>query len=332
MSDNDLQQAIGLAKTGQRAQARARLEALLARDPQNALAWVWLSDLSTALEERLAALQKAAELEPHNRPIHKRVAELNIEMERQRKQQIEAARRRLPEARACLRRNQRDQATDLLIEIVKVDQHNLEAWWLLSESVTDIGDKIIALENILAESPRDAKARAQLRRLKFLRRNPLLHGILLEECGELNGALSAYLAAAHSRHPAERHEARQRLADLEQRIQNPKFKVPNPTMTLLRLAAGPVVLFGFLILIQSGLNPLNIPVFYIISWAGVMVGSILHVLTHLRPRHPYWIKYLWQPGGTNERLLSGLFSATGWLMLLLPYFMFLITVIDRARP
>lgn len=63
MSDA-LQQAIVAVKTGERSRARQILSEILQAEPENPLAWVWLSRAVTTTEQRRACLDRATALDP----------------------------------------------------------------------------------------------------------------------------------------------------------------------------------------------------------------------------------------------------------------------------
>ncbi len=62
-----LQQAIALAQAGQHSDARRLLEEVVAADPQQALAWMWLATVARDRDERVRCLARALALEPDNR-------------------------------------------------------------------------------------------------------------------------------------------------------------------------------------------------------------------------------------------------------------------------
>jgi hypothetical protein len=64
--DTLLEQAIALAQAGQHAEARPLLERVIAEDPQQELAWIWLAAIARHREERLTFLRRALTLNPSN--------------------------------------------------------------------------------------------------------------------------------------------------------------------------------------------------------------------------------------------------------------------------
>jgi hypothetical protein len=61
-----LQQAVTLAQSGQRIEARALLEEVAAADPSIEMAWLWLATVSTDRNERIGFLERALALNPTN--------------------------------------------------------------------------------------------------------------------------------------------------------------------------------------------------------------------------------------------------------------------------
>lgn len=62
-----LQQAIALAQAGQLSEARRLLEEVVAADPRQALAWMWLATVARDRDERVRCLTRVLALEPDNR-------------------------------------------------------------------------------------------------------------------------------------------------------------------------------------------------------------------------------------------------------------------------
>jgi hypothetical protein len=61
-----LQDAITLAQSGQRTEARRLLKQIIEADPEQELAWMWLATVSTDRDERLACLERVLVLNPNN--------------------------------------------------------------------------------------------------------------------------------------------------------------------------------------------------------------------------------------------------------------------------
>jgi len=61
-----LQDAIMLAQTGQRSEARHLLEQIVEADPRQEMAWIWLATVATSREDRVTFLERALALNPAN--------------------------------------------------------------------------------------------------------------------------------------------------------------------------------------------------------------------------------------------------------------------------
>ena len=70
----DLNQAIALAHTGQKAQAVSLIRHLLRQDPNNVLALLWLGGLAPSPDEGIAALERALQLDPDNQTARRGLA------------------------------------------------------------------------------------------------------------------------------------------------------------------------------------------------------------------------------------------------------------------
>jgi hypothetical protein len=64
--NTQLQEAIALARAGQRDAARERLKAVVAADPKLELAWLWLASVTTDRAARITYLERALALNPNN--------------------------------------------------------------------------------------------------------------------------------------------------------------------------------------------------------------------------------------------------------------------------
>ncbi len=71
-----LQQAIALAQAGQHAEARDLLQDIVAADPRQTLAWMWLASVAPDQEERVRCLARVLALEPGNRPAQQAYLQL----------------------------------------------------------------------------------------------------------------------------------------------------------------------------------------------------------------------------------------------------------------
>ncbi len=328
-----LRQAIAAARGGQPAQARLWLRQVVATRPSTAVAWLWLSEVETSPEAQLAALERAAELLPANPAVQDRLAALR--QAHQRAAQVEAARRvqaHYQQAVDARRAHRPTEALQLLLDVVRADERCEPAWWLLSELAPELDDKIVALENVLTLNPTHTLAQTRLAELRVAQQNPVLQAARFEARGQLEQAASVYLrVSSQARTAAEREEADRRLATVQHRLEFPKYRHVSPSLELLRLTLGPPVLFGLIVLVQSGLNPLHVSPLYCVSSVGLLLGAWCTVAAAQRPRHPAWLSILGEPGGRADRLARWGLYLLGSLLLLGPWGVFLVDAGARLR-
>lgn len=234
------------------------------------------------------------------------------------------------QARRLAKEGKIDPALGLLYQLVEVYPQRADAWLLIARITPRAQEKIKALEKVAEIYPHNQKVRAHLERLETLENNPFLVGQQHEERGEREQARRVYeWIKAHSRSPAERLEAARRMDSLRIIEEAEHLQPVNPTLNLLRLTVGPLVMFTLLILIQSGLNPLKIPLIALLGEACVLAGSLLVNVTSLRPMHPRWIKAFGRPGTPAELEMRFDLRILGWALLAAPFILFFIDALHR---
>lgn len=237
--------------------------------------------------------------------------------------------------------------------VLRDDPANLAAWVWYSDVATDLPERVHALEQAVALCPGNAMLKE---RLETLRRDlpgqapkqvpayterktgppsesmPFLlqRGKIFEDRGKFEAAIETYTSIiTYSRSPAERVEATRRIEDIRTRQEADKIQRVHPTLNLLRLATGPVLLFIIMVFVQSGLNPLHTPLLSLIGIACVAAGSLMVSITEMRPVHPAWVKLFGRPGAGEEPEMRKGIRLLGWALLLAPYTMFLMDAGQR---
>jgi hypothetical protein len=219
----------------------------------------------------------------------------------------------------------RQEAARLVEEILAARPGDERAWQVLSEIHPDPAQKVMALERVLELNPTNQEARQRLESLRHVLQDPFQRGQHLEERGELEQAILVYQAlAVHSVSPAERLEAQRRIEDLRLKQEAHLLQPVDSNLNLARLAAGPVLLFLLMVFMQSGLNPLHLPLAALPGIASVLAGSLLVAVTGMRPAPDLWVKRFGQPGAGDEPEMRRGLRLLGWALLLAPYTMFLI--------
>jgi tetratricopeptide (TPR) repeat protein len=331
-----LRQARAAIQEGHRARARALLRQVTATDPLNEVAWLWLGHIAEAWEDQVAALDNVLAINPNNAKARERLEQLQqtrpapAPLKRLAPRTPPPAAASLDRARELIKAGRREEAQKMLLEFVQQDELNAQAWWLLNDLVPDIRDKIVALENILTLNPQDEKAKTRLAQLRRMQQEPLALAAMYEERGEADLAIEAYLAALHDmRIPEDRRRINLQLEALQHRQRQPKLKATAPTLQVARLAAGPLSLFGLLVLIQSGLNPLHLSLPDIAGVLIVAAGSLALVVTSVRPFHPLWLVVFRDPPRDEERIVCWGLGLAGLLMVLVPLALLMMSAWER---
>lgn len=154
--DHLLHQGIQAARTGQKERARRLLMGVIERDEDNLPAWLWLSSVVKALDDRIVCLENVLAIDPAH-------AAARRGLDRLRKEQ---ANQWLHQGIAAAREGREDQARDLLMRVVERDEGNPLAWLWLSSVVDGLQDQEIALENVLTLDPEHAEAREKLAQVR----------------------------------------------------------------------------------------------------------------------------------------------------------------------
>jgi hypothetical protein len=113
------------------------------------------------------------------------------------------------------------------------------------------------------------------------------------------------------------------------RLEDPTWRPPSPTLTLLRLTAGPILFYVLLVLMQSGLNPLHIQFQFYLEGVLVIASSFILALTTSKPRHPRWLAEFGRPGETRETLIRMALILLGVFFMLSMYVIFFMEAWNR---
>lgn len=319
--------AVAAARAGQRKTARDLLLQLVEDDPEHEMAWLWLAELVDDLDDKIIALENALTINPNRPKVRERLTQLLDEREQQ------AAAEPLgpyEEALDLLRLGYRREARNTLMELVREDPHHEQAWLTLSTLVEDVTDQIIALENVLDINPNNVEAQTRLTELHRVHDDHFDLGRAYEEKKDFEKALVEYrLAEKQALNAADRAMAKRRRELLEKHVKESKpVAITSPTSTLARLSAGPVLLYGVLIIIHSGLNPIHFHVGLCLSMPLVIAGSLLVTAADL-PHLPAWQRLTGgHPPNFAIRAAARLF---GLILVLLPFFFLLVNAANRIN-
>ena len=321
MSSEQLREAVTAVKTNHRIKARTLLREVLAEEPTNEMAWIWLSEASDETNEKVYALKQALALNPERTAIKKQLTQLEAQQEAEGLESGD----RLAEIVEMAGDGRFQEARDHLLSIAEKDQDDVQNWYLLGLLVDNVEDKIVALENVLQLQPYDGEAQKLLKLRTQGEVDKLTQGRAYEQKQDWKQALMAYeTAVVISPIMQEREIARQRVAAIK-KFYNPNLTT-HPTLTLVRLTAGPPILYGLLVLVHSGLNPLRVPLLGCLGGLLVLLGSFMWTAVRDSFKHPLWEKI--PPIIYKNR---NILPIAGFILTLIPFLVLIVTTINRLE-
>jgi tetratricopeptide (TPR) repeat protein len=230
--------AVDLARSGEHDGARRLFTRIIAEEPGNYQAWLWLSELAQNLEDQLAMLEQAVQVAPPNADgcldLQAHLNEIRGCMVLN--EPVPAAgaaqaavlinkrgpRETVEQAERWVILGRRAEARQLLTEQAESGTMDEQAWQLLSELSPDPAQKIRALENRIRANPENAGANgtnaaaALLQAFQTRCQDPMQLGRYLEDLSEPEQALELYQwIADHAESARDQVEARQRITCLE---------------------------------------------------------------------------------------------------------------------
>ena len=315
-----LRQALQAARSGRELTARDLFLDVVRIEPDNEVAWMWLSGLLDPLEDRIAACERVLSINPKNHKMWAYRNELLKEREVSFRIRTTELDEQVQQVRWYVEDGKREDALLLLQTILREANGHKEAWNLFADLSVNINDKVRAYEAILQADPSDSSAREALRRYRYFQRNPFDLGAHYEDEGELDRALDLYRALAADAGDSPEFE---RIYKNIVRLEDAKYenlRYVKPAITVLRLSAGLPLLYVLEVFIQVGLNPFRHPA--PVLWLGiplVTLGSILLTVAGLRLRHVIWTRWFGRQDDKGESAMRVLVAATGWMLVLAPH-------------
>ncbi len=303
-----LQQAIVYARKGKRSRSRKLLHQIVRADPHHEQAWLWLSYVDHKPADQLYAAEAVLKLNPEHAAIAKRIETLKLTQ---------------------IRKAPRTKAIPLLMEFVQQYEDNEQGWQLAGALSDDVEDQIFALEKVVAINPDDTRAQDRLDTLYALQAEPLKLGRLYEEQSNLDKAVEVYSRAYATVPENKRDEITHRLAVIKHRRPYYEQKITRPTLTVLRLSMGTILLYTFMTLMQCGINLRYLTMFPLLGIFSVSIGSIMTATVRSRPKPSFWYLLVRRQGTRVEPSLRLVLAITGWLFMIVPYSVLLINSVFR---
>jgi tetratricopeptide (TPR) repeat protein len=328
--ENPLQRAISAARAGRELTARDMFLDIVKTQPNNEVAWMWLTGLLDDLDDCILACERTLEINPNNAPARKYLDQL---LERKKKE-IEAEKAGAEEQaralREALRSNNREGSLEKIRALTRQKYVSLEAWRMLAEYSTEMDEQIRALEEVLGIAPEDVQATGELKRLNHFRENPLDLAALYEEQGNTDKAIVMYsLAAQNPNYKQQWDQIYWKIIGLEN-LQQEKIAHVRPTVSIARLTLAPSLLFFVLLLVQAGINPFTHP--EPVLWFGlpwVVLGGFMIALASVRSHNRLWAMLFKHPGASATPAARLSLTIGGGILVLLPYVVLFLSAIFR---
>jgi len=327
-----LRQAIQAARNGRELTARDLFLDVVRMDPDNEVAWMWLSGLLDPLADRIMACERVLAINPGNQKIRSYLDELLKERVGAQETRSSALDEKVQQVRWYIEDGKKDEALLLLQHILREDDGRKDTWLIFSELSGNVRDKVRAYEAILRIDPSDVSARNALDRYRYFQRNPLDLAAYYEEEGELDKAMELYhVLATEAGDSSEFERIYKNITRLEDaKIEN--LRHVRPSLHILRLSVGLPLLYLLEILMQEGLNPVRHPAPDL--WLGIPIvifGSFLIAVAAVPSRHAIWQRWFGDQGGRGSSTTRLLASFSGWMLVLIPHLLLVWDSVLRLR-
>jgi tetratricopeptide (TPR) repeat protein len=333
MSSADvLQRAIQAARDGRKVEARDLLIKIVEVDPQNELAWMWLSGLVDSVEDRIIACENVLTINPDNEKIRAYLEKLrhrqNVLLENKNR---DDAIHLLNEAKTYADHHDIVTAIRLAKEALEKDDQNEEAWLLIGKLSSNNDQQIEAFEKAYQINASNKATVLALEQLRYLKANPMSAAARLEQLGQFEEALKVYQdLASRTRNSKEFDHIYKQIIRIE-RLQYEKIRYVAPSTSILRLTFVWPLLYLSLALVQMGLNPFVHPSFFsCLGLPFVAAGSFLLSLAEVRSSHIIWQK-LFDEQGDGSQFARLVTATVGWFLIMVPHLFLVLDSLNRLR-
>ena len=339
MTQSELfQTAVKSAKSGDHFKARALLLQLVETHPQHELAWLWLSELIEEPEDKIIALENALTINPNREQSKTRLNRLRQKMIAATLPPIEEVEddfdnldfsteeeKQFDEIKQLFANGRKNKGRQQLATFLYRYANHAEGWWLMAQNADSQPNLLKCLDHLLRINPQHPKAPAIVAKIKPNKGENLMAGRLYERLEQWETAVRYYKLALKSPNNADRLLAKKRLPHLLEQVRLANIKVTNPTLTMLRLALGPTILYALLIMVQAGLNPLQASPLLCLGNIFFFGGLLLLSGLATAPTHPWMMKLRETAVLNNNTMLR----IIGILFILLPILLLLFLTISR---
>ncbi|VAW39828.1 hypothetical protein MNBD_CHLOROFLEXI01-1498 [hydrothermal vent metagenome] len=339
MTESELfQTAVKIAKSGDRPRARNMLLKLVDSNPNHELAWLWLSELLEESEDKIISLENALTLNPERTQTKNRLNYLrqkyiaetlpsatktNVDLNELLVSTEEE--KRFEKIGRLFANSNLDEGRQQLAAFLHRYGNHTAGWWLMVQHADSQTNLLKSLDHLLRLNAQHPDAPAILAKIKPTGEQTLQVGRLYERLEQWETAVRYYKRALKSPNRADRLLAQKHLPHVKEQVRLANSKVTSPTVTILRLAAGPTILYALLMMVQAGLNPLQISPLLCMGNILFFGGLLLMGSLATKPVHP-WIEQLKETAVFNNNTLLRLI---GIICIALPILLLLFLTISR---
>ena len=327
-----LRKALEAARNGRELTARDLFQDVVRLDPNNEVAWMWLSGLLDPLEDRIMACERVLSINPGNQRIRAYLERLLDEQQEIHARKASELDDLVQRALWLIEDDRHDDAMLHLQAILREDDSRNDAWQLFAELSIGIDDKVRAYTAMVRNDPADEAAREAFKRFKHYQRNPLDLAAYYEDEGEQDKALELYHSLAARASDTTEFDRIYKNITRIQYTRNLNIRYVRPTINILRLSAGLPLLYFFEILIQEGLNPIGHPAPHL--WVGlpiVTAGGFFLAVAGIRSKHPIWQRWFGEYEGRGSTTARVLLAIAGWFLTLTPHMVLVLDSLMRLQ-
>jgi hypothetical protein len=201
---------------------------------------------------------------------------------------------------------------------------------MLGEASPSLEERTDAFARVVQLEPENQSAQSQLKFLQALQNDPYDLARYYEELGDRKAALATYKQIALTCKTREEWDTVHAHLTRLEGLQVEKIRHISPTVSLVRLTAGPPVLYLFSLGVHYGMR-LNHASF--LMWAAFFIcifGAFLDALAGLRLHHPFW-KFLGEEGTSGSRLSRLALRISGVSLILVSFLPLLADSLVRFR-
>ncbi|MCC6603904.1 MAG: hypothetical protein IT327_11875 [Anaerolineae bacterium] len=294
------QTAVTKAKAGERTQACNLLLELVEIEPKHELAWLWLSELVDEPEDKIIALENALTINPQRPQTQKRLNALRQKYTTAQEpaeehfshngfnpiaatlDEVEFA-----EIQQLLAAGKMQIGREQLAAFLRRYANHEAGWWLMVQYADNQANRLTALDHVLRLNRQHPEVPPMLASITPATEDFLAMGRLYERLEQWDKSEYYYKRALKSPVNADRLLAQKRLPHVSEQVRLANIKYTSPAATVVRLAIGPSLLYTLLVLVQSGLKPLQVSPLLCTGNLVFIAGLLLWGGLMYHPEHPW---------------------------------------------